>query len=106
MAQRADLVGNWRNKHDIYSGQGIHIQRSQWVTQHSPWLLAGPEPKQPLTVCRLAFDKKSQWNRFEDLETLQSKKRRLLVSLQSGHQKKKLRCTFQVETTLGNQYAL
>lgn len=61
---------------------------------------------QPLTVCRLAFGRKSQWNQFEDLETLQSKKCRLLVSLQNGLQKKKLRCTFQVETTLGNQYAL
>lgn len=55
---------------------------------------------------QISLWQKSQWNRFEDLETLQSKKCRLLVSLQSGHQKKKLRCTFQVETTLGNQYAL
>lgn len=61
---------------------------------------------QPLTVCRLAFDRKSQWNLFEDLETLQSKKCCLLVSPQPDHQEKELRRTVQVETTLGNQYAL
>lgn len=61
---------------------------------------------QPLAVCRLAFDRKSQWNLFEELETLQSKKCHLLVSPQTGHQEQELRCTFQVETTLGNQYVL
>lgn len=55
------------------------------------------------TCVRLVFDSKSQWNLFEDLETLQNKRCRLLVSLQSDYQETEWRCMLQVPTTvLGN----
>lgn len=48
----------------------------------------GRTKTQPLPMCILAFNNKIQWNLFEDLETLQSKKYHLLVSPQSDCQKK------------------